>query len=87
VYFSPEGDSISITISFSDVQNGEAGIVTNNNGIVNWLEGNIDALPLFVDPGNGDYHLTENSPCIDAGNPIILLILMEQLQIIGSILL
>ena len=69
VYFSPEGDSISITISFSDVQNGEAGIVTNNNGIVNWLEGNIDALPLFVDPGNGDYHLTENSPCIDAGNP------------------
>ncbi len=25
--------------------------------------------PLFVDSLNGDYHLTENSPCIDAGNP------------------
>ncbi|RLC56948.1 MAG: hypothetical protein DRH89_04555, partial [Candidatus Cloacimonadota bacterium] len=78
VYFSPEGDSISITISFSDVQNGEAGIVTNNNGIVNWLEGNIDAPPLFVDPENGNYHLSWTnyplpdstmSPCIDSGDP------------------
>ena len=78
VYFSPEGDSISITISFSDIQNGEAGIVTNNNGIVNLLEGNIDALPLFVNPENGNYHLSwanyplpdsTMSPCIDTGDP------------------
>jgi parallel beta-helix repeat protein len=25
--------------------------------------------PLFVNPDSLDYHLTENSPCIDAGNP------------------
>jgi hypothetical protein len=30
-------------------------------------EGNIDADPLFVAPGNGDYHLGPGSPCIDTG--------------------
>jgi len=29
--------------------------------------GNIDADPLFADPGSGDYHLGPGSPCIDAG--------------------
>ena len=69
IYFFYEGYSSSITISYSDIQGGEAGIVTNNNGTVNWLEGNIDEDPLFEDPFNGNYHLTENSPCIDAGDP------------------
>jgi parallel beta-helix repeat protein len=30
-------------------------------------EGDISADPLFVDPENGDYHLSPESPCIDAG--------------------
>jgi len=31
-------------------------------------EGNISVDPMFVAPGNDDYHLQEGSPCIDAGN-------------------
>jgi len=44
-------------VEFSDIQDGAEG------------EGNIDLNPLFVNPDNDDYHLTEDSPCIDAGDP------------------
>jgi len=47
----------SVNAVYSDIQEGLAG------------EGNINLDPLFVDESNGDYHLTENSPCIDAGDP------------------
>ena len=43
------------TVTYSDIQGGYPS------------EGNIDADPLFVDPKNGDYHLTSDSPCIDTG--------------------
>jgi len=32
-------------------------------------EGNIFEDPLFVDFDNGDYHIAEDSPCIDSGDP------------------
>ncbi len=63
-------DGSTITITYSDVQDGWSG------------EGNIDAVPCFVDPGywdpnddfwvDGDYHLLPNSPCIDTGDPCYL---------------
>ena len=56
-----------VTISYSDVLGNEAGIILNNNGVINWMAGNIDSDPLFVDSGNGDYTLQQISPCIDAG--------------------
>ncbi|MCD6101428.1 MAG: DUF1565 domain-containing protein, partial [Candidatus Cloacimonetes bacterium] len=78
IYFSQSYFPNTITISYSDILRDSAGIVTNNNGTVYWLEGNIDADPLFADPQNGDFHLTwanfpipdsTMSPCIDAGDP------------------
>jgi len=70
VCFNGEWAPNSITISYSDIRGGLAGIITNDNGVVNWGPGNIDADPLFVNPDNSDYHLQFGSPCIDAGTPI-----------------
>jgi hypothetical protein len=44
------------TVGFSDVQGGWPG------------PGNMDDDPGFVDPGNGDYRLSPDSPCVNAGH-------------------
>ncbi len=44
-------------VGYSDVQGGWPG------------DGNIDEDPLFVNPGNDDYHLRSSSPCINSGDP------------------
>jgi len=46
-----------ITATYNDVEGGIAG------------DGNINSDPLFADMNNGDYHLTDNSPCLDTGDP------------------
>jgi len=59
-YNSPQGikiSSSSVSVSYSDIDGGWTG------------EGNINSDPIFVDPGNDDFHLQPGSPCIDAGNP------------------
>lgn len=44
-------------------------LVTNANGDSADIYMNIFLDPLFADTSAGDYHLTVNSPCIDAGDP------------------
>ena len=44
------------SISYSCIQGGYSG------------PGNINTDPLFVDPANGDFHLTNPSDCIDSGD-------------------
>ena len=54
---SPTEISGTALISYSDIENG-------------WLgTGNIDASPLFMDSGEGDYSLDYRSPCRDSGDP------------------
>jgi len=62
-------EGYNIVISYSDMTEGRDGIRGVGRYSVEWLEGNIDENPLFADPDNGDFHLTEDSPCIDAGDP------------------
>ena len=65
IYFSTAtGFESSVLITHSDIQDGEGGIITNDNGEVNWLEGNIALDPLL----NSNYTLKTDSPCINSGS-------------------
>ncbi|UCC23434.1 MAG: hypothetical protein JSW23_05115 [Planctomycetota bacterium] len=72
------GADTSIQISYCDIQDPNTNVVCEPNCTVYWGEGNIDADPQFAQIGylnsgqsfiEGDYHLVEESPCIDAGDP------------------
>ncbi|MFQ6677933.1 MAG: choice-of-anchor D domain-containing protein [Fidelibacterota bacterium] len=65
--FVDEGNSVSISNSL--IQGGQNSITNQTGNTVNWLNGNIDADPLFADTANNDYTLQMDSPCIDAGDP------------------
>ena len=58
----------SLTVTYSCVQGGFPGI------------GNIDQDPLFLDPFNSDVHLMEFSPCIDAGDNYVPVILAKDFE-------
>jgi len=61
------GTDSTVDISYSDVQGGQKQIRVDYESKLIWGQGNIAANPCFVDPNNGDYHLSEDSPCVDAG--------------------
>jgi PKD repeat protein len=56
----------SLTIAYSDLQGGQASIIANG-ATINWLAGNLDADPRFMDAANGDFGLQSGSPVVDAG--------------------
>ncbi len=68
----PHGSQIAVhcatsttDVAYSDVEYGGAGVYFEYGGTLNWGPGNIYADPHFS--LEGDYHIIENSPCIDAG--------------------
>ena len=60
---------LSLSINHSDLRSNEEIVRVGPLCELNWLDGNVAEDPLFINPDEGDYHLTENSPCIDAGDP------------------
>ena len=65
IYVGTPSDPAILSVRDSDVEGGEADTYVATGCLLNWLAGNIESDPLFV--GGDDYHLTEGSPCIDAG--------------------
>lgn len=78
VFIGNLGAPTSIRISHCDIQAPGENVICDGDCTVDWGQGNIDIDPHFVKVGyidnsrnyvEGDYHLLEDSPCIDAGDP------------------
>ena len=67
IYFRSEGEEVQLNVSHSVLQNNQNGVETNDNGDLNWLEGNLDSDPYFCSSASGNYFVRENSPCLDGG--------------------
>ena len=69
IIFAPMFEKNSVSIRFSDIHKGEAGIGNRFSGVLNWEKGNIEFYPFFRDSENNDFTLIAGSPCINSGNP------------------
>ena len=76
IYCDGSTATVSNTILWDNGASGQEIYVSSGNVSVTYCDvkggwpgtGNIDADPLFVEPTNGDYHITLPSPCRDAGD-------------------
>jgi hypothetical protein len=57
-----------LTVSFSNIEGGQAEAYVESGCTLNWGPGNIDADPYFADPCNGDYHLKSQAGRWDANS-------------------
>ena len=60
-----------VSVEYCDIEFGEDSIYNFAGSTLNWGSGNIDTDPLFETGPLCNYHLSQSSPCIDAGNPSI----------------
>jgi hypothetical protein len=56
-----------LSVEYSDVRGGVTGVITGHQTTLNWLDGNIDADPLFCKSSHTDFSLAGSSPCVEAG--------------------
>ena len=57
------------TIEYCDLEGDRDGTFVESGCDIRWGSGNLAADPFFIAPSRGDYHLSADSPCIDAGDP------------------
>jgi len=62
--------NLDFTISYSDVEGGEALVYKNNYVNLVWGDGMKSEYPFFVDPNAGDWHLRYDSPCRNTGSDL-----------------
>ena len=68
IYIGDDYWGSSVTIGYSDLTGGLSSVYVATGCTLHWGSGMIDADPLFVDPTDGDFHLTCPSPCKDTGD-------------------
>jgi predicted outer membrane repeat protein len=68
--------SATVSLEYSDVQGGTGSIWVVSGATLNWGAGMINANPLFLSAGTGDFRLQQDpcqpgvtNPCVDTGNP------------------
>ena len=54
-------------VNYCDIQYGADSIGIDTLAFLHWGVGNFDQDPKFYDSDNGDFHLLDDSPCIDTG--------------------
>jgi len=69
IYLLAFSDSTFASIDYSDIMYGQDSVYIDTYATLDWGPGNIDVDPLFETGPICDYHLSMDSPCIDAGNP------------------
>ncbi len=62
------GPQARLTGTFNDAQGGRKAMWRPGGDQVDWNRSNLDADPMFVNPGEGDFRLRPGSPCIDAAD-------------------
>lgn len=61
IYIRPGTD---VSISYSDIEGGAEAV---NGDSLHWLDGNLNLDPLFCLVAEGNFQISENSPCLEAG--------------------
>ncbi|MEA3474823.1 MAG: choice-of-anchor Q domain-containing protein, partial [Candidatus Cloacimonadota bacterium] len=84
IWFHPSYDPNSATLEYCNIEGGSLAVAINNNGTLNWGEGNIDEDPMFVGGDPFSYELLPGSPCIDAGNPDTTGLNLPELDLAGK---